>query len=70
VIDLISYVSMAGVVIGYALTDKYGKQTMDIANAVFFIPLMLTAFYHGAWAAGLLNLFFGLIAIKSLIKSK
>lgn len=67
-IDLIAYISMAGVIIGYYLTDKYGKWTMDVANAIFFLPLMLTAFYYGAFAAGVLNLFFGLIAIKGLRK--
>lgn len=69
VIDLIAYVSMAGVLVGYALADR-NKKYMDWSNAIFFTPLMLTAFYYGAYAAGLLNLFFGLIAIKSIIKSK
>lgn len=68
-IDLIAYTSMFGVLVGYALADR-NKKYMDWANALFFVPLMLTAFYHKAYAAGLLNLFFGLIAIKSIIKSK
>jgi uncharacterized membrane protein YoaK (UPF0700 family) len=66
-IDLLSYVCMAGVLIGYALSDR-NKRYMDWSNAIFFLPLMTVAFIHGAVAAGLLNLFFGLIAIKSLVK--
>jgi hypothetical protein len=67
VIDLIAYISMFGVLVGYALSDR-NKRYMDWSNAIFFTPLMLTAFYHQAYAAGLLNMFFGLIAIKSLLK--
>ena len=65
-IDVLAYVSMVGVLLGYALADRYGKHLIDWVNALFFLPLMLAAIHHQAVPAALMNLFFGIIAVRSL----
>ena len=64
--DVLAYISMVGVLLGYALSDRFGKHLIDTVNALFFIPLMVAALHHNAIPAAFMNLFFGIIAIRSL----
>lgn len=63
--NLIGWIGTVGVLVGYWFSDK-DKSLMDWANAIFFIPLMVSSISFGAYPAAAVNLAFGIIAIKSL----